>query len=139
MRRRIYRVVIAALILLAIWWLFIAPEKWLVFGAHRVITGTASWYNDGPGLYAAAGPALRHGDWRGSEVRVCNGSACVTVTLSDWCQCYGTRLVDLSHEAFARLAPLSRGLVEVRVLGVVGLPATSTMSPSLPRWRAIAE
>jgi len=34
-------------------------------------SGLATWYDDGPGLYAAAGPDLRHGDWRGSFVKVC--------------------------------------------------------------------
>ena len=47
------------------------------------------------------------------------GSRCVTVTLSDFCSCYaGTdseRLIDLSPDAFSRLAPLSRGLVRVTV------------------------
>jgi hypothetical protein len=35
--------------------------------------------------------------------------------LGDWCQCYGTRLIDLDAADFARLAPLSQGLVEVTI------------------------
>lgn len=78
------------------------------------LTGTASWYA-ASGLIAAAGPALRHGDWRGSRVTVHGNGRSVTVTLSDWCQCYGSRLIDLSDDAFRRLAPLSRGLLKVTI------------------------
>jgi hypothetical protein len=83
------------------------------------LSGRASWYR-APAGTAAAGPALRRalGDWRGSRVQVC-ASRCVVVSLTDWCQCYRgedrERLIDLSDDAFARLAPLSRGLVRVTV------------------------
>ena len=80
-------------------------------------SGRASWYDDGPGLYAAVN-SYRWGDPRYS-VRVCAGSRCVTVTVRDFCQCYvGTsreRVIDLSPDAFRRLAPLSAGLVKVTV------------------------
>ena len=94
-------------------------------------SGLATWYDDGPGLYAAAGPDLRHGDWRGSFVTVTSGSRSVTVQLTDWCAC-GDRngrptLLDLSASAFRRLAPLSRGVIAVEVTsGSVTLPATDT-------------
>jgi hypothetical protein len=83
------------------------------------IRGRASWFATGPdGPYGAAGPALRSGNWRGSKVRVC-ADDCVVVTLNDWCQCYRNesreRVIDLSDEAFARLAPLSAGIINVRV------------------------
>jgi hypothetical protein len=43
----------------------------------------------------------------------------VTVRIGDWCQCYrGTPseiAVDLPDELFARLAPLSRGVVRVTI------------------------
>lgn len=84
--------------------------------------GVATWYDDGPGIYAAAGPALRRSigpGWRGTEIAVCAGGECVTVTLSDFCQCHrgelDERLVDLSPSAFSRLANLRRGKVEVDV------------------------
>lgn len=81
--------------------------------------GIASWYDNGPGLYAAAGPALRTGNWREEELTVCTSTACVQVQITDWCQCYkGTateRLIDLSPEAFQRLGPLSLGLLKVSV------------------------
>lgn len=83
-------------------------------------SGVASWFATGPdGLYGAAGPALRHGDWRGRRVRVTAGARSVVVTLNDWCAC-GPRhgrltLLDLSDEAFRRLAPLSRGILRVTV------------------------
>jgi expansin (peptidoglycan-binding protein) len=94
--------------------------------------GVATWYIDPhkSGLYAAAGPDLRHGDWRGSFVKVCAGK-CVTVQLTDWCAC-GDRggqptLLDLSASAFRRLAPLSVGVIAVEVTsGSVTLPATDT-------------
>ena len=87
-------------------------------------SGTASWfcghgssctrgYPDG--LYAAAGPRLRIGDWRGRLVRVESAGRTVVVRLIDWCFCGGGRLLDLYSSAFERLAPLSRGLVNVEV------------------------
>lgn len=98
--------------------------------SHRELTGTASWYNNGSGFYGAAGPQLRHGDWRGSYVRVCTNDQCIKVQLTDWCQCYkGTereRLIDLSLDAFRSLASPSRGLVRVTVNSFVP-PATDTV------------
>ena len=84
-------------------------------------SGYATWYSVGPGLYAAAGPALRVGDWRGRMVEVCaNGThACLRLRLVDHCACGDRRgtatVLDLSADAFSMLAPLSRGLVEVTV------------------------
>jgi hypothetical protein len=88
-------------------------------------SGTASWYckagesachyKYSGGLYAAAGPALRVGDWRGRSVRVCSSGNCVWVTLIDWCQCYGSRIIDLYSDAYRRIAPLSSGTVNVTV------------------------
>lgn len=80
----------------------------------RAVSGVASWYRV-PGLVAAAGPALRHGHWRGSTVLVSANGRSVRVTLSDVCQCYGSRLIDLSQLAFSRLADPSVGLVRVTV------------------------
>jgi len=87
-----------------------------------VLTGTASWYDYVPGG-AAAGPALRSAlgkDWRGRKVSVCEaGAGCISVTLSDWCQCYWKqkreRLIDLDVRSFARLAPTDRGVIKVTV------------------------
>lgn len=89
------------------------------------LSGTASWYA-ADGLIAAAGPGLRQGDWRGSRVTVSANGRSVVVTLSDFCQCYGTRLIDLSDDAFGRLAPLSRGLLRVDV----ALAAAATLPPT---------
>lgn len=94
-------------------------------GAHpgaspATFRGRASWYGAG-GLVAAAGPELRRRlgrRWRGRVVDVCAGR-CVRVELTDWCYCRvggSERLLDLSDDAFSRLAPLSTGLVRVRVL-----------------------
>ena len=103
--------------------------------AAALAIGTASWY-PADGMIAAAGPGLRHGDWRGSIVQVCAGARCIRVTLSDWCQCYGSRVIDLSDDAFRRLAPLSQGLVRVTVSRetLATLPPTDTVlhRPSVP-------
>jgi hypothetical protein len=88
-------------------------------------TGTASWYcktgvsichHAYPGgMYAAAGPKLRVGNWRGRVVQVCGNGSCVSVKLIDWCACGGGRVIDLYSDAFRRLAPLSQGTVRVTV------------------------
>lgn len=92
--------------------------------SHRV-SGVSSWYclpgvSDchyaySGGFYAAAGPALRVGSWRGRTVHVCSGGRCVNVKLIDWCQCYGSRVIDLYSDAFRRLSPLSEGTIPVTV------------------------
>jgi hypothetical protein len=89
-----------------------------------LLGGKATWYDDGPGHYAAAGPVLREalgGDpaFRGERVTVCSDDACVTVRLIDWCAC-GDRggvptLLDLSADAFDELAPLGRGVIPVTI------------------------
>jgi rare lipoprotein A (peptidoglycan hydrolase) len=93
-------------------------------GGDHGVSGTASWYcghgssctrGYPDGLYAAAGPRLRIGDWRGRLVFVSAGGRSVMVRLIDWCQCSNGRLLDLYSSAFERLAPLSRGLVNVEV------------------------
>jgi rare lipoprotein A (peptidoglycan hydrolase) len=94
-------------------------------GGSSRVSGEASWYCQTGvsachhaypgGMYAAAGPALRVGDWRGRTVSVCGGGGCVAVTLVDWCQCYGTRVIDLYSDAFRQLAPLNSGTIQVTV------------------------
>ena len=73
------------------------------------MSGRAAWYcQNGSGcpagysggLYAAAGPALRVGDWRGRTVSVCGAGNCVNVTLVDWCACGGSRVIDLFSDAY---------------------------------------
>lgn len=75
--------------------------------------GVASWYDDGPGLYAAV-PSWSFGDTQ-YQVLVRAGDRSVVVTVRDFCGCPGARIIDLSPDAFVRLAPLSRGLVVVTV------------------------
>ena len=88
------------------------------------VGGRAAWYcQNGSGcpagysggLYAAAGAALRVGNWRGRTVSVCGAGNCVNVTLVDWCACGGSRVIDLFGDAYRRVAPLSTGTVAVRV------------------------
>jgi hypothetical protein len=91
-------------------------------GSHR--TGTASWYcghgsrctnGHSGGLYAAAGPQLRVGNWRGRYVVVQAGVRRVRVQLID-CNCGPhANLIDLYSDAFQHLAPLSRGVLKVTV------------------------
>lgn len=91
--------------------------------ANRLLTapklGVASWYDGGPGIYAAAGPGLRRGDWRGTEVIVTADGFSVRVQLIDHCYCRvggATRLIDLSPAAFmAPCGSLGRGLCKVEV------------------------
>jgi hypothetical protein len=83
--------------------------------------GVATWFA-APAGTAAAGPALRRflgRDWRGSVVRVCAAGRCIRVALTDGCACRARSgrptFVDLAAADFARLAPLSRGVLDVRV------------------------
>lgn len=80
------------------------------------IRGTASWYG-ATGMIGAAGPELRRWlgkNWRGTRITVISGSRSVTIRLTDWCACgVRHRLVDLSDDAFRRLAPLSQGVVKI--------------------------
>lgn len=115
----------------------------LAFGqvGNPMLGGVATWYDNPQGQgHAAAGPALRSGDWRGSVVQVCNlDGDCLVAVLSDACWC-GDRngkdtLLDLAKSDFAKLADPSVGVVAVtvEVLDVV-LPATSTVEYwSFPR------
>jgi hypothetical protein len=89
-------------------------------GAPMPVYGVASWYAT-DGLVAAAGPRLRTGAWRDSVVTVSAGGRSVAVRLVDWCAC-PQRLIDLSDDAFARLAPLSRGLAHVTVISAGPIP-----------------
>jgi rare lipoprotein A (peptidoglycan hydrolase) len=91
------------------------------------VKGVASWYDlKGPGLYAAM-PEWRWGD-PAFRARVCTDSACVTVTVNDHCGCPDGRVIDLSADAFRRLAPLSQGLVRVTVS--VGVEPVPTLPPT---------
>lgn len=82
------------------------------------LRGQATWYDDGPGLYAAAGPKLRAliPGYLGRYVEVCARGVCLRLRLVTSCWCVpNSRIVDLSPEAFSRLAPLSQGIVSVSV------------------------
>jgi hypothetical protein len=83
-----------------------------------VAKGVITW-QPGTALWASPGAIVR--GWHVGHVRVCAGSRCVDVLLDGWCAC-GERhgsptLLDLSAAAFARLAPLSQGVVHVEVIG----------------------
>ena len=90
------------------------------------LSGVASWYAAPEGT-AAAGPALRAflgRHWRGTTVVVAAHGRTTRVRIDDWCRCPGGRVVDLAASSFAALAPLSAGLVRVRISRPVPLPAT---------------
>ena len=96
------------------------PEPKLKVEQVIALTGKASHYDYIPG-HAAAGPKLRSmlgKHWRGTKVQVCTDK-CVTVTLSDWCQCYKgekrERIIDLHVGVFAALGPTWKGVMKVTV------------------------
>jgi len=85
--------------------------------------GAASRNQDGApyALYAAV-YGWRWGD-QPYQLRVCRrddpAQRCVIVTVVDWCSCSrqrpGWRAIDLAPAAFARLAPLGRGVIPVTI------------------------
>lgn len=108
------------------------------------VGGNATWY-DGSAGHAAAGPTLRAAlgpDWRGTAVQVCAADRCLVTVVDDFCAC-GERngkdtLLDLDDVDFAKLAPLSTGVVAVTVTWGWELPATDT-APDLAYWLAIVK
>lgn len=94
----------------------------LVLAPMDTVSGTATWYC-GNGSPCTAGYApgqlvaaidRKDSRWRkGDRVRVTSGSRSVVVTIVDVCGCPGRRVIDLSAAAFARLAPLGRGVIAV--------------------------
>lgn len=93
------------------------------------VKGEASWYckrgrsachKDYPDrsgtadLYAAAGPALRKGNWRGRIVTVQANDRKIKVKLVDWCGC-PSRIIDLYFDSFAALGynPYTKGVMQV--------------------------
>jgi hypothetical protein len=69
--------------------------------------------------FGAAGPSLRRAlgpGWRGTAVRVTWRGHSAWLWLIDWCRCPNGRVVDAYADVFAKLAPLSRGVLDrVRV------------------------
>ena len=84
--------------------------------APDTISGLATWYSWHP-AEAAAGPALRSwlgSSWRGTVVWVTSGNRSVSVRLTDF-MVSGRSLVDLDSRSFAKLAPLSTGVLHVTI------------------------
>jgi hypothetical protein len=69
--------------------------------AELVATGTASFYDAGPGLYAALPGPWRAGRW----VRVCGAAQCVSAAVVTSCVC-GTHVIDLSPQLWERVSGL---------------------------------
>jgi hypothetical protein len=98
-----------------------------------LVGGTATWYCSstspctrycsstspctrgyGPSdMVAAIDPTL--GIAKGDQVTVRHDGRTITVRIVDVCACAGERLIDLTSGAFARLAPLSRGVIDVTI------------------------
>lgn len=95
-------------------------------------SGVASWYDDGPGFYAAV-HSFRWGDPPYRVVVTADNGNSIVVTVRDFCQCYvdteRERVIDLSPAAFAALAPLSNGLVRVTVFRAGLRPAGPGATP----------
>ena len=80
---------------------------------HGVQVGEASWYSFAPGNgFTAAHPWLPFGTVV-SVTNLSNGRT-VTVTINDRGP-FGGRIIDLSQQAFARIAPLGQGVAHVRL------------------------
>jgi hypothetical protein len=89
-----------------------SPEPTRKPRTATILRGIATWFNSPAGV-SAAGPDLRAAlgpGWRGTRVRVC-AERCVTTVLGDFMR--ADRLIDLHAPLFARLAPLSRGVLRV--------------------------
>lgn len=111
--------------------------------AAASVQGTATWYcgNGSPctagygpsDLVAAIDPSTGIG--KGARLIVHHGNRHVTVQVVDVCQCQGARVIDLTSGAFSRLAPLSRGVIDVsleevgRTVVVQGKPVV-TLPPT---------
>ena len=111
--------------------------------AAASVQGTATWYcgNGSPctagygpsDLVAAIDPSTGIG--KGARLIVHHGNRHVTVQVVDVCACGGARVIDLTSGAFSRLAPLSRGVIDVsleevgRTVVVQGKPVV-TLPPT---------
>lgn len=80
---------------------------------HGSQVGEASWYSFAPGSgLTAAHPSLPFGTVV-TVTNLANGES-VQVVINDRGP-FGGRIIDLSNEAFARIAPLSQGVCHVRI------------------------
>jgi rare lipoprotein A len=95
-------------------------------GGGRVQKGQASWYGDKfHGRRTASGEVFNqnaltaaHPSWAfGSRVKVTElgMGRTIIVRINDRSPGHDGRVIDLSKGAFARLAPLDRGLIDVRI------------------------
>lgn len=89
-----------------------APQPRIV--SHGT-SGEATWFDVGPGIYAAIRPDLGH---KGDLAIVCGGAPfhCVSAPITDVCACLGPnsdRLIDLSIDAFRSFADPSAGVLRI--------------------------
>jgi len=109
--------------------------------AGASVTGTATFYRYHPGQ-AAAGRALRLAlgpRWRGKWVNVTAHGRTIRVRLTD-SMGKTSRLIDLDPHDFARLAPLSQGVLRVTVSWgeAIALPATDTAPRRTHGWALLS-
>jgi len=108
------------ILLAAMWWSILFGQPASLPTKHPPnlsIQGKATWYDWRP-RQAAAGPALRKAlgkHWRGKWVTVTTKGHSIRVRLTDWCACGHGRVIDLDDTSFKKLAPLSRGVLSIRV------------------------
>ena len=81
-------------------------------GSNGMQVGEASWYGFAPGDRPHGGPPVAAVRYGGHRRELENGRA-VQVVIND--RPFGGRVIDLSDEAFARIAPLSQGVCQVQL------------------------
>lgn len=81
-------------------------------GTHGTQIGEASWYDTTGAGFTAASPWLPFGT-RVTVTDLATGES-ITVVIDDRGP-FGGRIIDLSPEAFSALAPLGRGVLQVRL------------------------
>jgi rare lipoprotein A (peptidoglycan hydrolase) len=84
---------------------------------HNTTYGENCFNRDGTLFDDTAMSSACFYDWLGEEVRVCHEGKCIQVICRDtgaFKEKYG-RILDLSENAFSKLSPLSRGVINVKV------------------------
>ena len=111
-----------------------------------VESGSATWYcrtralctrGYGPSDAIAAIDRKDSVFRKGDRVVVRHGDRSVVVTIVDVCACKGSRIIDLSRSAFARLAPLGLGVIPVTLSSADAIPLPPTDTRPRPRWKGL--
>ncbi len=100
----------------------------VVLEDDRQFEGVASWYRSGKYPYGAANNELPMGS-RARVTNLTNGKSVVVTVVSRGPFVQG-RIIDLSHTAFAVIAPRGAGLARVRVEPLAGAGSAAANPPS---------